>query len=201
MKNTILTISLLFATTTYSRSQDIIRLENENSETFMNRIIPDSMQFAHQIIETKNWDTLSGVIIVFYGYDDTNDINIGFNQIYGHAFLSQDSIKYRDISFGPIFEEGGMPEIISISFANADKDKVKELLVLCTYDQKHYDYSGTFYETFIFDNPDKSDKLHFFNDLSERFYGCECSFRNGQVKKAKYKTIKEIKKQLSKMGY
>lgn len=200
MKNIIPTISFILLTLTPGHSQDVIRLENENIQTFMNRIIPDSMKFAHQIIETKNWDSL-GAIIAFYGFDDTNDINIGFNQIYGHVFICQDSLKYREITFGPILEDGGMPEIIAVSFANTDKDKKKELIVLCTYDQKHYDYEGTFYETYIYDTPTNTDKLLFLNNLNEHFYGCECSFRNGQVKTAKYKTIKDVKRQLDKMGY
>jgi hypothetical protein len=109
--------------------------------------------------------------------------------------------SYRDVSFGPIEEDGGYPEIISVFFANADKDKARELIVLCKYEQRHYDYEGDFYETFIFDNPSKQNELTYYHRLSKKFFGCECGWRNGKTQIAKYKTAKEVRAELKKLGF
>lgn len=187
--------------TSVSFGQTIKRQANESVETFIKRLKPDTVELAHSIIETKIWNTSNKAIIAFYGYDDTSDLNIGFNKIFGHLYLPTGNNIYRDISFGPIEEDGGYPKIISVFFANADTDRPKELIVLCKYEQHHYDYGGQFYETFIFDNPSDKNKLLYFEKLSEKFWGCECSWRNGKIEVAKYKTAKNVKIRLKKMGY
>jgi len=188
-----------------SFGQTVKRQDSETTETFIKRLTPDTTQLVHQIIETNAWDTTSKAIIAFYGYDDSSDINTGFNEIAGHLYLPIGQNNYRDISFGPIGEDGGYPEIISVFFANADRDKAKELIVICKYEQRHYDYGGEFYETFIYDNPvDNTDHLTYFNALSEKFWGCECAWREEEKRKpetAKYKTAKEVKAGLRKIGF
>ena len=160
------------------------------------------MELGHQIIETDIWDRTNKSIIAFYGFDDPKDPNIGYDEIQGHLFMSVEKGIYRDISFGPITQDGGLPEIVSVFFANADKDTEKELIVLCKLEQTHhYDYSGQFYETYIFDNPNSSNTLTLYENLSGKFGGCECDFREEKSKKAKYKTAKDIKLGLKKMGF
>lgn len=181
--------------------QLVKRQANENAVSFVKRLKPDSTELAHTLIETTTWDSTTKAIIAVYGYDDPKDSNIGFNKIFGHLYLPLGQNIYRDISFGPIEEDGGYPEVISVFFANADEDKTKELVVLCKYDQRHYDYSGEFYETFIFDNPAEQNELIFFKKLSEKFFGCECGWRDGRMENAEYKTAKAVKAGLTKMGY
>jgi hypothetical protein len=179
-----------------SSGQEIKRQDNETIEAFIERVIPDSTSLAHPAIETKTWNAANKTIIAFYGYDDKSDINTGYNKIFGHLYLPTGENYYRDISFGPILEDGGYPEIISVFFENADKDKDKELVVLCKYEQRHYDYNGAFYETFIFDNPQQKSQLYYFEKLSGEFWGCQCTWRNGKSETAKYKTVKDIKAKL-----
>lgn len=196
---------LIFITTIFAASvsfgQTVKRQDNETVEAFIKRLVPDTMEITHQVIETNTWDTTAKAIVAFYGYDDTSDINTGFNKIFGHLYLPVGQNNYRDISFGPIEEDGGYPEIISVFFANADKDKAKELIVLCKYEQRHYDYDGEFYETFIFDNPQQKNQLTYFEKLSEKFWGCECGCRNGKTETAKYKTAKDVKAKLKQLGF
>lgn len=200
MRHTLFFIVTIFASFV-SFGQTTKRQDNETVEAFIKRLTPDTTQLAHQIIETNTWDTTAKAIIAFYGYDDTSDVNTGFNKIFGHLYLPIGQNNYRHISFGPIEEDGGYPEIISVFFANADKDKPKELIVLCKYEQRHYDYDGEFYETFIFDNPKQQNQLAYFEKLSEKFWGCECGWRNGKTEIAKYKTAKDVKAKLKQFGY
>lgn len=182
-------------------AQTVHRQPNETAEMFIKRLIPDSTELAHPVVETTAWDTALKALIALYGYDNPEDLNTGFNEISGHLYLPIAPNIYRDISFGPLEENGGYPELLSVFFANADGDVDQELLVLCRYEQRHYDYDGAFYETFIFDNPGRENRLVFFKDLSEKFFGCECGWRNGKTKTAKYKTAREVKIKLSRMGY
>lgn len=200
MRHFLVFIATIF-TTFVSLGQTVKRQDTETVEAFVKRLMPDTMELAHQVIETNTWDTKAKAIITFYGYDDTIDINTGFTEIFGHLYLPIGQNNYRDISFGPIEEDGGYPEIISVFFANADKDKPKELIVLCKYEQQHYDYDGLFYETFIFDNPQQQNKLTYFEKLSEKFWGCECGWRNGKIETAKYKTAKDVKAKLKQLGF
>jgi hypothetical protein len=131
MRHTLIFIATIF-TAFVSFGQTVKRQDNETVEAFIKRLMPDTTELAHQVIETNTWDTTKA-IIAFYGYDDTRDINTGFNKIFGHLYLPTGQNNYQDISFGPIEEDGGYPEIISVFFANADKDKPKELIVLCKY--------------------------------------------------------------------
>lgn len=183
------------------KAQTVKRQAGETTEAFVQRLAPATMELAHPVIETTTWDSTAKAIVAFYGYDDTADVNTGYNKIYGHLYLPAGNSNYRDISFGPIEEDGGYPEIISVFFANADKDAARELVVICQYMQRHYDYSGDAYETFIFDNPSGQSKLTEFNKLEEHFRGCDCEWRNGKTETAKFKTAKEIRAELKKLGY
>lgn len=186
----------------------IIRNENESAEVFANRIKPDSTEIAHTVFETKQLVAGKSVIIAFYErtiyevkqmetYVDRSE----YKEIDGFMFVPISDNKYKKITIGSILADGGDPEIISVFFANADKDDNKELIVLSKIDQHHYDYGGAFYETYIFDYSTDKKEFKCLNKLSELFWGCECGWREGRTEKAKYKTANEIKAKLKKMGY
>lgn len=200
MRSTLFFIAFIFSVA-FSFGQTLQRVGSETAEAFVKRIMPDTTELVHPIIETNVWDSAAKAIIAFYGYDDKKDINTGFNTITGYVYLPLGKNAYRAIQFGTIDEEGGYPEVISVFFANADKDKAKELVVLVMHEQRHYDYSGAFYGVFIYDNPDTNSTLRYFGDLSAKFRGCECGWREGKEEKAKYKTANEVKAGLKKMGY
>lgn len=197
-------VLILLFVANLSPAQIVTRQDGEDAEIFVGRITPEGMVLAHHIIETNRWSRHAKMIIACYGYDDTTDVIHGvkkFNRIEGHVYFPEGQSNYRDISFGPIEEDGGYPEIVSIFFANADKDTTKEMVVLCKYPTKNYDFDGTVYKTFIYDSPTNDDKLPFLADLSKTFYGMEGNWRDGKINRAKYKTAKEIKAKLKQLGY
>lgn len=201
MKRRILILLTAIFIYSVSPGQTIQRQDNETVEAFVKRLLPDTTTLAHPVIETNVWGTSAKALIVFYGYDDPNDPNTGFNKIFGHLYFPTGQNNYRDISFGPIEEDGGLPEIISVFFSNADKDSKKELIVLCKYDVRHYDVNGDYYATFIFDNPGDKKQLTYFEKLSQKFGGCDCSRRTGEGEIARYKNAKAINAGLKKMGF
>jgi hypothetical protein len=200
MRPLVILLSLLYSSVL--PGQNITRQQNETTAQFIKRIQPKATKLAHPLIETNSWDSLSKTIIAFYGYEEPGNPNGDFNKISGHVYLAVGQNKYRDISLQLIEEDGGLPEILAVFFANADKDKAEELVVLCKVPQQHYDYNGAFYNTYIFDNPGTGSQLTYLKKLSANFDGCDCSFRDGRKPEmAKYKTAKEIKTKLKQMGF
>jgi hypothetical protein len=92
-----------------------------------------------------------------------------------------------------------------VFFANADKDETKELIVICSWLQRHADFSGTLYGTFVFRAPlpnTTPTKLTFLEGVSKQLDGgCDCERSDGTKEKVKYKTAAEIKTALKKLGF
>lgn len=102
-----------------------------------------------------------------------------------------------------IEEEGGPPEIAAIGFANADRDRALELVVIATWPQKHYDYEGSFYEVRLFDDlkPGQAE-LRPLNALTAHFgLACDCDWRDGTHKRYRFKTINAVKSELRRLGF
>jgi hypothetical protein len=201
MTRLLFAIILLFAVSV-CHAQTVERLQGEGIEAFITRITPEQTELAHHLVSTRNWGNDSNTIIALYGYDDSTDRNVGYNKIYGHAYVPEGKNIYRDVTFGPIEEDGGYPVVLSVFFANTDKDAAKELVILCKYRVSNYDFGGELYKPFIFDDPaDDESKLVYFGELSAGLFGMEGRWRDGKANKAKYKTAKEIKAKLKEMGY
>lgn len=179
---------------------------------FANRLKPDSSEFVHTVFETKSLDTTKNIIVAFYKrtiyeakkmatYIDHSNYDI----IIGYLYIPIDNKSYKKVLIDTIGPDGGDPEIISVFFANADKDSKNELIVLCKIPQVHYDYGGDFYETYIYDTEiNNAEQLIPLIELSEKFWGCECTWRREEKRKpekAKFKTAKDIKARLIKLGF
>lgn len=181
--------------------QSFKRQANETAEQFALKTKPDSLQVAHTVIETAIWGADKKVIIALFGYD-APDPNKGFNSVFGYLYYPTSSDMYSVIALETIGEDGGLPEVISVFFANADGDKAKELGILCKYVQRHHDYSGELYKGFIYDNPTPEKKaLRYDEKLLTKFSECDCDFREGESTKARFKTAQDIKVELTRMGY
>ncbi len=188
------------------------RLPDESKKAFAKRIGPDSTEMDTTVIETKIWDSTKTVLIAFYyrtvkksiqekTYIDHYELNF----LIGYLYIPGDKEdSYYPVLIDSIPDEGGAPELSSIFFVHAHLDGSKAIAVLVTYNQIHYDYDGTIYETHIYDAPSLTSpppRLNYLKQLSEPFDGCECGFRDGREEKAKYKTAGDVKKELKRLGY
>ncbi|GAB3848448.1 hypothetical protein GCM10028822_11350 [Hymenobacter terrigena] len=200
MKFLSIVLAIFCLAITSSHGQTIQRKRAETVAQFVARLKPQGRQLAHPTLETTAWGGQKA-ILALYGYDDASDLNTGYNRIEGHLYIQKYPGQYRDISFGPIEEDGGYPEVLSVFFGNADADTAKELIILCKYPQGHYDYNGDFYETFIFDNASPKNQLTYLKKTSEKFTGCECEWTDGKTEVAKYKTAASVKAQLKGLGF
>jgi hypothetical protein len=193
--------------TTFSFGQLVQRPDGETAEQFASRLKPDNSTLTYKIIETK-WNGLPVVVAL---YDQTykllkqNDPDQQtYHRIIGTVFIRLDSNYYSKTSFGTIDTEGGDPIIETVFFANADKDKTKELIVIASWQQRHYEVNGTLYGTFVFDHELTSATLEWnlLEDISNQLSGgCECSWSDGTSKKAKFKTENDIRAELLRLSY
>jgi hypothetical protein len=203
----IIIITVLFSSVSFG--QNIIRHNNESAEMFAERLKPDSTEIAHTIIETNALDTTRKIVVAFYKKTiyETQEMSTyvdhsHYDILIGFIYTPTSENVYTKILIDTIQPDGGDPEIISVFFANAEKNKNKELIVLCKYGQRHYDYGGDFYETYIFNYSKDKSLFKYLDKISEKFWGCECHYRdNRKFEKATYKTAKDVKLGLKKMGF
>lgn len=200
-------ITLLLFWTTFSFGQIVKRQDNETAEQFAERQKPENSTLTHKVLETK-WNGLPVVISL---YDQTYKLPIQndpdqqtYHKIVGAVFIQLDKNNYSETTFGTIDTEGGDPTIETVFFANADTDKTKELIIIASWEQRHYDVSGTLYGTYVFDYELTSATLEwkFLEEISRKLDGgCECNWSDGTSKKAKFKTASEVKNELTRLGY
>lgn len=206
MKNyTILTL-LLFWTAILS-AQTVERKGKETIQQFSERLKPKNSSVTHEVLETK-WNAHNVIIAL---YDQTyvlpveNDPEQQTNhKIIGSIYIQLEKNTYRKTNFGTIDTEGGNPHIESVFFANADKDMTKELVIIASWEQRHYDFNGTLYGTFVFDYHLKSTKTDwkFLDKISSKLDGgCDCYERDGTNRKARFKTAGAVRKELARLGY
>jgi hypothetical protein len=199
----VLFLLTFFLGTSFSYAEEVKRLENETLENFARRNGPPQAELAHTVIETEAWGH-EKTVIAFY---ETKFQRSGetYERVVGYIFLPQAPNTYQKTLIGNFEPEGGDPKIEAVFFANADKDKAEELIVICSWPQTHYDVSGTLYGTYIFDdlrpgtNPTK---LSLLKGVSKRVSGsCDCEWRDGTRKTSKYKTAASVKAGLKKLGF
>lgn len=202
-----ITILLFWTTFLFGQIELVPRKDNETAEQFAERQKPENSTLAHKVLETK-WNGNSTIISLYditYKLTEQNDPDQQtYHKIVGFVFSELDKNTYSKITFGTIDTEGGNPSIETVFFANADNDKAKELIIIASWEQRHYDVNGTLYGTYVYDNEtiEKAFDLKFLEEISKKLDGgCECNWSDGTSKKSKFKTASEIKKELIRLGY
>lgn len=196
---------LNFSVKRVNAKEGFIRESNESAETFVLRVQKElknreePIQFNHPVIETENWLEKINVIIAFFEKQEEEEPDI----IEGHLFISKDQQNYQSVLIEEYGPEGNKAQIVSVFFANADKDYEKELVVLCSWEQSIKGMiEGELYRTYIYDNFDSNsipEKLVYLEESSNYFSLEFDGIQEGETKKAKYKTAQSIKKKLKKI--
>lgn len=200
-------IILLLLITNNSFGQRIERGYKESAEQFVIHYMPKHSKIVYNVLETK-WNS-KPVIIAFFEQeyklsteDDPDQQN--YHQVIGEIFFKTRNNNYKRFLIDTIKSEGGNPRIENVFFANADKGKNKELIVLVSWPQVHADVTGTLYGTYVFDDfgIDGKKKLRYLKKISVKLSGgCDCEYKDGKNTKAKFKNEVEIKSELRRLGY
>lgn len=197
----LLLVLLLVVLSPASYGELVTRNINETAKDFAERNTPPESNLVHQVIETALWGE-NKVVIAFYEEDFGGEGCQDCKQIVGYVYLPQGG-EYKKTLIHHFEQEGGNPKIESVFFANANNDRIKEIIVIVSWPVDHYDVSGTLYGTYVFGLPQAdSSRLTFLKDVSSKLDGgCECWRRDGPQEKARYKTAAEVKVGLKKLGF
>ena len=218
IKNIIYLLCIVFTAFCYSKTDkktilnnqvnetNIQRNENETIEQFVERVKPENSKITHNVISTK-WNS-TPVIIAFYEQSyklskkQDPDQN-SYQKIIATIFVENQKNNYTKLIISSFDNDGGPPKIETVLFANADQDQFKELIIIVSWEESHFEMSGTIYETFVYDNLKNDKKIDYLNEISKKLKGgCDCSYSDGRKNsKAKIKTAKNIKSELLKLGY
>lgn len=201
----LLLIVVLLVNSTASFAQ-VLKYASESIASFATRIRPDSTELAHPPLVTRLLDTTDNSIVAFYRKTvieakqrDTYIDHSQYDILIGKLFVPTENGNYQQILIDTLQPEGGDPEILAVFFANADKDKAKELLILCKYLQRHYEVDGELYSTLVYDYSNQ--RFRYLEKISNKFAGCDCGYRDGRSTNARYKTVRAVRAALQRMGY
>lgn len=182
-----------------------LRDGGESAEAFAGRLGPPASDLAHPVIETDVWKLGRKAVIAFYRLDIApGEAHGPVHEAIGYAFLPDSAGRYRRVVIGWIPHEGAEPEIRSVFFANADDDPGPELVVLAAWRMYTYFVGGTYYGTSIFARPSAAggDRFVHLEALGQQVSGgCECEWRDGESRRARFKTATEIRAGLHALGY
>lgn len=112
--------------------------------------------------------------------------------------------RYRRLHVTTGGWEGGRASVAAIGFANADRDAPRELIVILTWQIRHYDVGGTLYEVRILDDPAPGRDALVRLPAAERLFtagGCDCDRRDGTRERFRFKTIFLVRRALRRAGY
>jgi hypothetical protein len=205
MNKILLAIALLLSLNSFS--QEFKRLPNETIEDFAGRYKTDSSKLSGKVVEGR-WNKQDAVF-AFYAdkeIENINDKNVEVEFIEGYIFIKTAENVYNRIYIDRYFPEGADAEIESVFFANADNDKEKELIVLCSWDQNRHaaPISGKLYQIYFYDNinsqnlPKTLAVLNLETTFKFEFDGTNDA---GEVSKAKYINVYQIKQELKRLGF
>jgi|GEM_PF-733440 len=211
MKYILLTILLFLVTTTqaqvFTKPQGQPAIKFIKANTPVGLIYPephgelDEYGYTKQMFATNEW-TKDTAYFAFYA--QVNNLQEGDVVFLGYLYVPDGSRNYHRIFIDTFEVEGSAAEITSIFYANADKDKPRELVMLIKWPQRHYDIKGDFYETRIYDNIGPGQypkKLTFLKWVSIQVSGGFEGDREGEKVVSKFKTAKEVKEGLKKLTY
>jgi hypothetical protein len=179
-------------------AQTVQRNKGETDSAFAWRMRPDTCEFEHPVLHGKyGFLTQQEEIIAIYG-DSTEYYE------YAELFIPKDTLgHYKEISIDTLIP--GLcfyPEVLAVFFANADKDKEKELLILYTVCYKEQvegmPATVTHYLVGVYDNATcKCDQGTCLKKLpiAEKLGSSDVELEGKSF------TAADVKKQLKKLGY
>jgi hypothetical protein len=202
----LLLLSIVFLNLTDSFCQSLKRNIGESAEKFVERTMTnDNSKITGKVIETK-WNSET-VIFAFIAVEEIQKNGTEHNvetNVEGNVFIPISENLYRKILIDSYVEEGAVAEIESVFFSNTDKDKQKELIVLCKWNQDRHAYpiSGNLYQVYFYDDLKKTPKvltkINLDNKFPLEFDGTDDA---GKISKAKYTNAEKIKQKLKQLGF
>ncbi len=186
---------LFLAGLSAAQAQDLRRAPGESALAFVTRGLKLSDESdAH--VTAANWN---GVPTLFVDYQTGSDDDAERPIV---ALQQEPSGSYREIQVTVGEQEGGVPDLLAVGFARAERNPVQDLIVILAWGQTHATVSGTLYEVRIFAPPAPGQTTLTLLPISKKFgMECDCTWNDGTSKHFRFKTIASIKAGLKRLGY
>jgi hypothetical protein len=182
-----------------ARADVVVRNASEGDDAFMARVLgPKSGDLAQKVVRSTE---IAGGKLTLIGFVNADD-----NNLVGHLLIETSPGHYDHVTFPSCEEEGGAPELMAVFFARTVNGGGRNLAVLCSWEQGGPVTNGMFYGAQFYRLEEKGTQLGVepVADLNKKFktsdlvYNEHGKWRQGP--KARFRTVAEVKKLLTKMG-
>ena len=168
---------------------------------------PLNSEIVHEVVQADFWNAKK-VIIAFYETIYAEEDYINDRQfVEAYLLVPGPHNNYSKILITKFEDDNVHTEIRSVFFANADRDKAKELIIISTCQHRlQYLYDGYEYQTVIFDDVDLAKKklaksLESIDDIGNKLNGFEGFLDDNPNSKARFKNADQVKRELKRLGF
>ncbi|HEX3696073.1 MAG TPA: hypothetical protein VH374_11870 [Polyangia bacterium] len=134
-------------------------------------------------------------------------VNIQDDGLVGHLLIERSSGQFEHVTFQSCDSEGAAPELMAVFFARTSKGRGRDLAVLCRWEQQHAVANGMLYGGEFYRAEDRGARtvVEPVAELNKKFKTDNLVHLSEHGKwvqgpKAKFSTVTEVKRLLTKMG-
>ena len=165
----------------------------------MARVLGHSSELAQKVVRSTE---LASGRVTLIGFINAED-----NSLVGHLLIETSPSRYEHVKFPSCEEQGGAPELLAVFFARTVQGRGRDLAVLCGWEARAAIVNGMSYSTQFYRLKEKGAQVVVkpVTDMNAKFQTDDLVRSNERGKwvhgpKAKFKTVAEVKKLLTKMG-
>jgi hypothetical protein len=171
-------------------SAQLAKVPGESDAAFVARIFRLGPDEAN--IVAADWN---GVRALFVDFERGADSESPERPLY--VLLQQPGGTFREVLVTLGETEGGAPDVAAISFANADRDPARELIVILSWSEPHAGACSPIDEVRILDDAKPGERALRQLPISKHF-GVGCA---NTSKDFRYATVGAVKAELKRLGY
>ena len=188
----------------------IVRSASEGDDDFMARVVGPATELAQRVVRSTELAggrlTLIGFVYVGDGVEGEPNPTEA-NSLVGHLLVEMSPGRYEHVRFLSCEEEGGPPELLAVFFARTAKGSGRDLAVLCMWEARGQIVNGASYGARFYRLKERGSTVvaESVTDLDKQFDTSDVVERDKRGKwvhgsHAKFKTVADVKRLLSKMG-
>ncbi|HEY2899721.1 MAG TPA: hypothetical protein VGL59_04020 [Polyangia bacterium] len=182
------------------RAEVIVRNPSEGDGDFMARVLGTSAELAQDVVRSTE---IAGGKTTLIGFVNTQD-----DGLVGHLLIERSPAHFEHVTFQSCESEGAAPELMAVFFARTSKGGGRDLAVLCRWEQRHAVANGMLYGAAFYRTEDRGSTtvVEPVTELNKKFKADSLVHLTEhdnwvQGPKAKFSTVAEVKKLLTKMGF
>lgn len=181
------------------RADAVARNPSEADGDFMARVLGPSAELAQDVIRSTE---IAPGKLTLIGFVNTQD-----DGLVGHLLIENSPGHFEHVTFQSCESEGAAPELMAVFFARTSKGRGRDLAVLCRWEQQHAVANGMLYgaEFYRAENRGSTIVVEPVAELNKKFKTDNLVHLSEHEKwvqgpKAKFSTVAEVKRLLTKMG-